>query len=133
MVVAPVSKTGGPRFESWLPRSEVALRFSTSDPEKSWLPVLVDARITGYAARVGVDLRCVDCGARAVSALFWRGPGQHSCTECGGQLVLDSSADERRQGVDRRRRRFLKRWPDWRGGTDRRATVPESSVTEIAS
>jgi hypothetical protein len=82
---------------------------------------------------VGVALRCVDCGAEAVSALFWRGPGQHGCSECGGYLVLASPADERRQGVDRRRRRFLKRWPDWRGGTDRRATVPEDVSEQVAS
>ncbi len=67
----------------------------------------------------------MDCGADTVSALFWRGPGQHGCTTCGGQLVLAKPADERRKGDDRRRRRFLKRWPDWRNGTDRRASVPD--------
>ena len=84
---------------------------------------------------MGVELRCVDCGTESVSALFWRGPGQHGCTECGGQLVLARSADDRRTGADRRRRRFLKRWPDWRNGTDRRAAVPDSdgAVTRIAS
>lgn len=70
---------------------------------------------------MGVELRCVDCGAESVSALFWRGPGQHGCSECGGQLVLATDGDERRTGADRRRMRFLKRWPDWRDGTDRRA------------
>jgi hypothetical protein len=69
----------------------------------------------------------------AVSALFWRGPGQHSCRECSGQLLLADPADDRRSGPDRRRRRFLKRWPDWRDGTDRRAGVPENLVTRVAS
>jgi hypothetical protein len=68
-----------------------------------------------------------------VSSLFWRGPGQHGCSECGGQLLLANPADERRQGADRRKRRFLKRWPDWRGGMDRRASVVESIETRVAS
>jgi hypothetical protein len=75
----------------------------------------------------------MDCGADTVSALFWRGPGQHGCMQCGGQLVLARPTDERRTGDDRRRRRFLKRWPDWRNGTDRRAKAPEGTVTQVAS
>jgi len=75
----------------------------------------------------------VDCGTEAVSALFWRGPGQHGCAGCGGQLVLASAAEDRRGGDDRRRKRFLKRWPDWRNGKDRRAAVPDAQVvTRIA-
>ena len=78
----------------------------------------------------------MDCGTDAVSALFWRGPGQHGCTTCGGQLVLAKPTDDRRKGDDRRRRRFLKRWPDWRNGTDRRASVPDvadGAVSQVAS
>ena len=67
-----------------------------------------------------------------MSALFWRGPGQHGCRECGGQLVLADPADDRRTGADRRKRRFLKRWPDWRGGADRRAGVSENVAARIA-
>jgi hypothetical protein len=47
--------------------------------------------------------------------------------------VLADPADDRRNGADRRRRRFLKRWPDWRDGTDRRARVPDGIATRIAS
>jgi hypothetical protein len=49
--------------------------------------------------------------------------------------VLASDQDERRRGTDRRRRRFLKRWPDWRDGTDRRATnsVDRGAVTGAAT
>ena len=82
---------------------------------------------------MGVDLRCVDCGTEAVSAMFWRGPGQHGCKDCGGQLVLARPAEDRRGSADRRRKRFLKRWPDWRNGKDRRAQVPDVNVTQVAS
>ena len=126
---APVSKTGDSRFESWLPRSSL-WRFTR---QNCLNPLLSDLRKRGSLLAVGVDLRCVDCGAEAVSALFWRGPGQHGCSACSGQLILASPADERRQGADRRRRRFLKRWPDWRGGADRRATVPEGMAAKVAS
>jgi hypothetical protein len=68
----------------------------------------------------------------AVSALFWRGPGQHGCSQCGGQLVLAKPAEDRREGEDRRRKRFLKRWPDWRNGKDRRAQAPDGAVSRIA-
>ena len=81
---------------------------------------------------MGVELRCVDCGTSAVSALFWRGPGQHGCSECGGQLVLARGDEDRRKGEDRRKKRFFKRWPDWRNGTDRRANVSEAAVTRLA-
>ena len=74
----------------------------------------------------------MDCGIEAVSALFWRGPGQHGCGECGGQLVLAKPTDDRRKEADRRKKRFLRRWPDWRNGTDRRAAVPDAAVTQIA-
>ena len=77
----------------------------------------------------------MDCGTDAVSALFWRGPGQHRCSECGGQLVLARPTDDRRKGADRRKKRFLKRWPDWRNGRDRRAEMPDTvgAVTKVAS
>ena len=75
----------------------------------------------------------MDCGIGAVSALFWRGPGQHGCNECGGQLVLLRPEDDRRKEIDRRRKRFLKRWPDWRNGLDRRASMPDAVVTRVAS
>lgn len=93
-----------------------------------------NVRERGTLQPVGVELRCVDCGAETVSALFWRGPGQHGCADCGGQLALASDQDERRAGADRRRKRFLKRWPDWREGTDRRANsvVSPSAVTRAA-
>ena len=101
--------------------------------KKGGYPALWNAGLLGTLRGVGVELRCVDCGANAVSALFWRGPGQHGCTTCGGYLVLASPTDERRRGPDRRRRRFLKRWPDWRGGIDRRASVPQSAAEKVAS
>jgi hypothetical protein len=31
--------------------------------------------------------------------------------------------DDRRSGADRRRKRFIRRWPDWRNGADRRAKL----------
>jgi hypothetical protein len=101
--------------------------------QKCGSPDLWNLRERGTLRPVGVELRCVDCGAESVSSLFWRGPGQHGCGECGGQLVLASDQDERRAGADRRRKRFLKRWPDWRAGADRRAnSVRDSAATRAA-
>lgn len=71
-------------------------------------------------APTSVSLRCSACGHETVSSLFYRGPGQHRCPECGGKLVLAPGENDRRSGADRRRRRVLKRWPDWRSGDDRR-------------
>jgi DNA-directed RNA polymerase subunit RPC12/RpoP len=67
-----------------------------------------------------VKLRCSACGHETLSSLFYRGPGQHRCPVCAGKLVLAPGEPERRSGRDRRRRRVLRRWPDWRQGTDRR-------------
>ncbi|MEX2193764.1 MAG: hypothetical protein WD844_00625 [Thermoleophilaceae bacterium] len=67
-----------------------------------------------------VLLRCSACGHETVPSLFYRGPGQHRCRDCGCKLVLAPGVPERRSGEDRRRRRVPGRWPDWRSGPDRR-------------
>jgi hypothetical protein len=75
----------------------------------------------------------MECGSETASALFWRGPSQHGCKECGGYLELVRHEEDRRSGIDRRRKRFLKRWPDWRNGADRRAPVPSENRARVAS
>ena len=126
---APVSKTGDSRFEPWLPRFFAT---SANAPAQVRNPDLSKVTKGATLPVVGVELRCVDCGTNAVSALFWRGPGQHGCSECGGQLVLARESDERRGGMDRRKKRFFKRWPDWRNGTDRRGSVADAVSTRVA-
>lgn len=69
---------------------------------------------------MGVRLSCVRCGQPGLSALVYRGPGQHGCRRCGATLVLADGEDERRSGRDRRRNGGMWGWPDWRSGYERR-------------
>jgi hypothetical protein len=56
------------------------------------------------------------------AAPVYRGRGAHRCG-CGGALVLDDPAIDRRNGGDRRRV-LVRRWPEWRGGPERREGPP---------
>jgi hypothetical protein len=68
---------------------------------------------------MGVRLKCLKCGTGWLSALRYRGRGEHLCKHCGGHLALADAADDRRSGHDRRR---TDAWAgtDWRKGFDRR-------------
>lgn len=70
---------------------------------------------------MGVRLICKKCGHISASALFYRGPDEHNCKVCGGELDLVDPSQDRRQGGDRRTDEAgVNRDTDWRDGDDRR-------------
>jgi hypothetical protein len=70
---------------------------------------------------VGLALRCTNCSAASVSALFYLGPDAHVCRSCGAPFELADPAHDRRIGSERRLADdddFTA--SDWRSGFDRR-------------
>jgi hypothetical protein len=70
---------------------------------------------------MGLALKCTDCGAASVSAMFYRGPEAHVCRVCRGPLELADPTRDRRVGGDRRNRGGgVQGWAEWRSGEERR-------------
>jgi hypothetical protein len=73
---------------------------------------------------VGLAIRCTNCGAASVSALFYRGPDAHVCRSCGAPFELADPRHDRRSGADRRAdERNADEWAEWRSGEDRRRSL----------
>ena len=81
-----------------------------------------------YPVPVGLVLRCTNCNAASVSALFYLGPDAHVCRSCGAPFELADPAHDRRTGRERRSGYedddFAK--SDWRSGFDRRMATADS-------
>jgi hypothetical protein len=70
---------------------------------------------------VGLALRCTNCNATSVSAMFWRGHDAHLCRVCGAPFELADPRLDRRSGGDRRATpRQADQWKEWRSGEERR-------------
>jgi hypothetical protein len=73
---------------------------------------------------VGLALRCTNCNAAAVSALFWRGLDEHVCKSCGAPFELADPRLDRRSGHDRRADdQHRAEWEEWRSGEERRRSL----------
>jgi hypothetical protein len=73
---------------------------------------------------VGLALRCTNCRAASVSALFYLGPDAHVCRHCGAPFELADPRHDRRSGPDRRADdRHVEEWEEWRSGEERRRAL----------
>jgi hypothetical protein len=73
---------------------------------------------------MGLALRCTNCNAASVSALFYLGPDAHVCRLCGAPFELADRHRDRRSGADRRAdERNAADWEEWRSGEDRRRSL----------